>query len=115
MFSCLIANVGNAIKLAFYILFGIVGCVVGAIGIYTGVEFPTSPLVWMMIASGLGSFWLLMAVLVVPFLEWLQCRDYTDDFEDEPLVKLGQGDYVQTYEDAVTSETGQAFDEPFVD
>lgn len=151
MFSALIANVGNATKLAFYTLFGIVGCVVGAFGIYLGAEFPASPLVWMMIASGIGSFWLLMAVFAIPFLEWLQCRDYTEDFGDEPLVKLGQSSEMPehltkdavfskwfrsqpyhearakldayeevaklmvlmniAYEDAVTSETGQAFDD----
>jgi len=47
----------------------------------------SSPFAWMTTMSGFMCFYMLL-VLASEYL-----TDYSDDYADEPLVKLGQGDH----------------------
>tara|TARA_R100000995_G_C3478710_1_gene122551 strand:- start:1090 stop:1479 length:390 start_codon:yes stop_codon:yes gene_type:complete len=91
MFS-FINRVGRTIKWTSITLFCLFGCVVGALGIYLTVGDPTSPLAWMMVGSGLMCAYMLflMAYGIIGILP-----DYSKEYADQPLVKLGQGDCSQ--------------------
>lgn len=95
MFSCArnwAYRVGRTIKWTSITLFCLFGCVVGALGIYLTVGDPASPIAWMMVGSGLMCAYMLflMAYGIIGILP-----DYSKEYADQPLVKLGQGDCSQ--------------------
>lgn len=84
MFSCLLGWL-RFIKRTFITLFLLIGSIFGLLGVWMLAYDMSSPLGWMTAMSGLMCFYMLLLLLS----EWLP--DYSDDYADEPLVKLGQG------------------------
>jgi len=68
----------------------LLGCAVGAVGVYWVLGDVTSPFAWLCIGSGFMCGYTLI-MLAVFFVDDL--IDHSNEHADEPLVKLGQGDY----------------------
>ncbi len=83
-------RVGRTIKWTFITLFLLLGCAVGAVGVYWAFGDVTSPIAWMCIGSGFMCGYTLI-MLIVLFIGNLP--DYSETHSEQPLVKLGQGDH----------------------